>query len=52
MLKNWLVSQLDAASHISQQRFRPDEPMQLYRPESEKTVAERAVDKVTGTNSY
>ena len=57
MLKNWLVSQLDAASQIfdhsrSQQRFRPEEPMQLYRPVSEKTVAERAVDKVTGTNSY
>ncbi|HEV3036374.1 MAG TPA: hypothetical protein VHA33_01055 [Candidatus Angelobacter sp.] len=56
-LKNWLVSQMDLASQIfdysrPQQRLCPDESMQLYRSMSEKTVAERAVDKVTGINSY
>jgi hypothetical protein len=58
MLKNWLISQMDAAAQIfdharPQQPFmeRPspqDEPVQRYQSLGEKTVAERAVDKVTG----
>jgi hypothetical protein len=53
MLKNWLVSQMDAAAQMfdharAQQPFRQDEPMQPYQSLGEKTVAERAVDKVTG----
>jgi hypothetical protein len=52
MLKNWLISQMDAASqifdHSRQQPFRQDEPVQPYQSLGEKTVAERAVDKVTG----
>ena len=53
MLKNWLVSQMDAAAQIfdrsrPQQMFRPEEPVQPYQSLGEKTVAERAVDKVTG----
>jgi hypothetical protein len=56
MLKNWLVSQMDAAAQIFdpscvQQPFRQDEPGQPYQSLGEKTVAERAVDKVTGTAS-
>ena len=53
MLKNWLVSQMDAATQMfdqarMQQPFRQDESMQPYESLGEKTVAERAVDKVTG----
>jgi|SRR5579859_3983427 len=56
-LKDWLVSQMDAAAQIFdharlQQPFlgqsvRQDEA-QRYQSLGEKTVAERAVDKVTG----
>jgi len=53
MLKNWLISQMDAAAQIfdhsrPQQMFRQEEPVQPYQSLGEKTVAERAVDKVTG----
>jgi hypothetical protein len=55
MLKNWLVSQMDAAAQIfdhsrleQEQPLRQDEPVQRYQSLGEKTVAERAVDKVTG----
>ena len=58
MLKNWLISQIDAAAQIfdharPQQPFMEQplpqgEPVQRYQSLGEKTVAERAVDKVTG----
>jgi hypothetical protein len=49
MLKNWLVSQMDAAAQIfDHARPQQDEPVQRYQSLGEKTVAERAVDKVTG----
>jgi len=52
MLKNWLISQMDVATQIfdqprGQATVRHDEN-RVYQSASEKTVAERAVDKVTG----
>jgi|SRR5205807_7184877 len=55
MLKKWLNSQLDAASHIFEQphqqqpkQDQQSEAAQRYQSLGEKTIAERAVDKVTG----
>ncbi len=53
MLKNWLISQMDVAAQIfdqprTQPTVRHDESARPYQSASEKTVAERAVDKVTG----
>ncbi|HXB21691.1 MAG TPA: hypothetical protein VNV88_09930 [Candidatus Solibacter sp.] len=54
-LKKWLNSQLDAASQMFEQSHRQpsihdqhSEASQRYESLGEKTVAERAVDKVTG----
>lgn len=52
-LKKWLNSQLDTAAHIFEQphqqpnQDQQSEAAQCYQSLGEKTVAERAVDKVT-----
>lgn len=57
MLKNWLMSQMDVAAQIfdqprTQPAVRHDEPVRSCQPAGEKTVAERAVDKVTGQLAF